>query len=81
MLKWPTIYRYQGRWWHGGLGPRWHEESNWKLAKELFWLLRHGTFYACWQWPQLIFGAGRDWYDGPIWFLHVGVFSVDLSYE
>jgi hypothetical protein len=31
------------------------------------------------NWPQLVFGAGRTWYDGPIWSLRCGVFSIDLA--
>lgn len=80
-MNWPAIYRYEGRWWHGGL-TRWPSDSPRKLLREFFWLCRHGEFAACWQWPvreHLIFGMGREWYDGPIWFVHAGFFSIDLG--
>lgn len=76
-MNWPTIYRYEGRWWHGGMH-RWDSDTAWSLTRELFWMLRHGTMRACWQWPKLVFGIGRGWYDGPFWFVHFGVFTVDL---
>jgi len=83
-VRWPKLYRYNGRWWHGGWNVWGDAENGGHLAKEFLWLLRHGAFHACWQWPKreyLIFGIGRDWYDGPIWFIHAGFFSVDLSPE
>ena len=74
-----SLYRYQGRWWHGELY-RGYAATD-KIWRELFWLLRHGKYHACWQWPQLIFGADRTWYDGPIWFIHAGIFSIDLTLD
>jgi len=74
----PTIYRYQGRWWHGGF-KAFPEETAWSLLKELAWLLRHGEWCAGWEGSQLIFGFGRMWYDGPHWHLNVGVASISLS--
>lgn len=72
----PKLYR--GRWWWGGLS-MWETDTYSGLVCEFFWLLRHGEFHTGWQWPELLFGVGRDWYDGPIWFAHFGFFSVDLS--
>lgn len=54
-------------------------EGSKSLLHELFWLLRNGQFNTCLQWPELIFGVGRTWYDGPIWYIHLGIFSIDLS--
>lgn len=79
MLTLPSIYRNQGRWWHGGFDMHGNEGGRWSAVQEFFWIVRHGKFRACWQWPELIFGIGRTWYDGPIWFAHLGIFSIDLS--
>lgn len=62
--------------WMGGIER--HFEGDVGLCRELWWLIRHGKFRACWQWPELVFGAGRVWYDGPGWYVHFGFFSVDL---
>jgi hypothetical protein len=79
-VKLPTIYRHQGHWWHGDFG-KWESDTNLKLIRELFWLICHGTWYAGWNWPQLVFGFGRMWFNGPHWHLNLGVFSVSLSYN
>lgn len=79
-MRWPTIYRSEGRWWHGGIDDHGNDGGRLGLLRELLWLVRHGKFRAAWQWPKLVFGGlGRTWYDGPIWFFHAGFFSVDLS--
>lgn len=78
-MEWPKIYRYQGRWWWGGFDQH-GNKGGWRhMAGELFWLLRNGKFHTGWQWPELVFGLGRTWHDGPIWFAHLGVWSVDLA--
>lgn len=73
----PTIYRYQGRIWQGGFA-RWETDTVPALIGELFWLMRHGTWCASPEWPRLIFGFGRMWYDGPHWHLNLGLFSVSI---
>lgn len=82
-MKLPTLYRYEGRWWHGGITPiGWIEGHavTWRdYVREIVWLARNGRFCFGWNWPQLVLGAGRDWYDGPIWFLNAGIFGVSLS--
>jgi hypothetical protein len=80
-MNWPSIYRYQGSWWHGGFDQQGNNGGWRNMLHEFGWLLRHGKVHSCWQWPQLIFGIGRTWYDGPIWFAHLGIFSVDLSVQ
>lgn len=82
-MELPKLYRYEGRWWHGGIA-----QIGWRdgfkpgcldYAREIVWLARNGRLCCGWNWPELVFGAGRDWYDGPIWFLNAGVFGVSLS--
>lgn len=75
----PTIYRYEGRVWHGGFDQH-GNLGGWKnMIRELLWLLRHGQWDAGWNWPELVFGVGRTWYDGPIWFANFGVWSFSLA--
>lgn len=47
--------------------------------REIRWLIRHGVWMISRNTRPLIFGAGRIWYDGPIWFLHIGWLSISLS--
>ena len=74
----PSIYRYQKRWWHGGF-KIFETDTTWHLIRELFWLIRHGKWCIGWNWPELIFGFSRMYYDGPNWALHAGVVSISLS--
>jgi hypothetical protein len=78
-MKWPSIYRYKGSWWHGGFSQHGNFGGWRNMLSEFVWLVRHGRWYFGWNWPELVFGIGRDWYDGPIWFLNAGVFSVNLA--
>lgn len=70
-MKLPSIYRFQGRWWYGGFNSGCPWATFW-------WMLWNGKYSACWQWPELVFGFGSGWYDGPYYFIHCGFFSVDL---
>lgn len=74
----PRLYRFQGGWWHGCF-VSYEGQTVRSAIQEIVWLCRHGQFSACWHYPELVFGLGRDWYDGPIWFVHAGFFSIDLS--
>jgi hypothetical protein len=78
-MTWPTIYRYEGRWWHGGLDRHGLRDDAWLIA-DLWWLMRHGEWCTGWNWPKLVFGFGRSWYDGSIWHLNLGIWSVSLSH-
>ena len=65
--------------WHGGFDQLGNYGGFRNMASEFFWLVWHGKFRFAWNGRKLIFGVGRTWYDGPIWFAHLGVFSVDLA--
>lgn len=49
------------------------------MLGEFLWFVRNGSW--CWgvNWPDMIVGAGRLWYDGPHWFAHFGPIGVSLS--
>jgi hypothetical protein len=66
-MRWSTIFTAHGT------------AMGWRgLFIEFFWLCRYGKFRVARNWPVLIFGCGRVWYDGPGWFVHCGLFSIDL---
>jgi hypothetical protein len=39
---------------------------------------RMTRFAIAWNWPPMI-GAGRDWYDGPHYYLHLGFVGLSWS--
>lgn len=43
-----------------------------------FWLLRHGQFYLVRN-ENWAFGLGTNFNDGPLWYAHLGPFSIYLS--
>jgi hypothetical protein len=78
-MKCPSIYRnLDGGWWHGGFDRCGMLDDVW-MVEELWWLLWHGKFWFDWRWPKLFFGMGRTWYDGPIWYIFCGFFSVEVT--
>jgi len=79
MAEWPSIYKYKGRWWFGGIETVGNKGGLWNLWREFWWLARHGEWCCGWQHPKWVFGVGRTWHDGPIWFARFGFFSVDLG--
>lgn len=68
---------YQGKWWWGGWNRHGLKPNAWVIG-EFVWMVFNGKWSACWQWPELLFGIGRDWYDGPIYYIHGGFFTVEL---
>jgi len=78
MIRWPKLY--QGKLWHGGLWRYGLKQDAW-VINELWDLIRTGKYHFGWQWPELVFGAGRDWYDGPIWYLHLGICSLTITFH
>lgn len=73
------IYRhYQtGAWWHGQLCRIGMKDNEWFIT-DLWECLKYNKWHFNWNKDHLIFGAGRDWYDGPIWFIFCGIFSICL---
>lgn len=57
----------------------WDGGGSKNLFLELVWLVRNGERIWWRNTNPLIFGAGRLWYDGPHWFLHLGWWSVSLD--
>jgi hypothetical protein len=42
------------------------------------WLVVHGRWH--WRWhSDWRLGAGKEWYDGPIYYLNAGFLSVSLA--
>lgn len=74
----PTIYKYKGRRWHGGFKV-FDSDTRISLLLELLCLIKKGKWCYGWNWPELIFGCSRMWYDGPHWNLNLGVLSISLS--